>query len=213
MPQYVNTLKKFFSGFDKSLYKKGEIIVRGNDIPKGIFFVNSGQIKQYFLSEQGSESIMRIYKRNEIFPMFWGVSKKNNLYYFEALRDSYLQWCPRKELVKFLKNTPKLTYSLLSNTLTERQLLYTRMTSLISGTAQTQLIAVLVNYVTKNNPDHTSEKIKLHITQNNLAAMTGISRETVSRELKKLKKKKLIAYNRNSLMINNFDGLKNKLLK
>ncbi len=37
-------LEKFFSTFKRQLYKKGEILIRADDTPTGVFYLKSGVV-------------------------------------------------------------------------------------------------------------------------------------------------------------------------
>lgn len=204
----------FFSQFKRQTFNKGEILIRADDEPLGIYFLISGEVKQYSISVSGEESNITIFKPSAYFPMSWAVTKNPNKYYFEAMTEVEALRAPADKVITFLKQNPDVLFDLLKRLYVGLDGLTERMTYLMSGTAYQRVIVELLigmkrlsKKIVKNN--HTYWE--LHISEKDLAALTGLTRETVSRELKVLKEKKILNYERTLLQINNIDLLKNEL--
>src|SRR6185436_4984928 len=107
-------LERFFSQFKHQTYKKGEILLRVNDEPSGIFYLQTGTVKQYAISKKGEELIVNIFKPLAFFPMGLAINKTSNDYYYEALTDIAVYKAPKEKVVTFLKENPDVLYDLLS---------------------------------------------------------------------------------------------------
>src|SRR4030067_2058893 len=100
-------LDNFFARF-KSVhsYKKGELIIRADDPPSGIFYLKSGFVRLYSISKDGQDITFNIFKPGSYFPMFWAIGNSPNSYYFEAMTRIEVMKAPKEELIKFLKSNP-----------------------------------------------------------------------------------------------------------
>lgn len=48
-------LETFFTKFKHQIYRKGEVLIRVDDEPSGIFYLKKGFIKEYAISKKGDE--------------------------------------------------------------------------------------------------------------------------------------------------------------
>ena len=61
---------EFFKKNSKTFrYRKGEFIIRPDFPPSGIFYIEKGFVRVYFLTGDGEEKLYIIYKEDEIFPI------------------------------------------------------------------------------------------------------------------------------------------------
>ncbi len=94
----ITTLKNFETFYDQftpRIYKKGEILIRADDDPQGIFCLNKGYVRQYIISKNGIELTLNILKPISYFPMVWAINETPNIYYYEALTEAEVGRAPR----------------------------------------------------------------------------------------------------------------------
>lgn len=78
----VKKIDAFFTQFKYQKYKKGEILIRADDDPTGIFYLKKGTVKEYAISKKGDEVVVNIFKPASFFPMSWAINNTYNRYYF-----------------------------------------------------------------------------------------------------------------------------------
>jgi CRP/FNR family transcriptional regulator len=205
----------FFAQFRQQTYKKGEILIRADDIPTGIFYLNSGQVKEYAISRKGDEIVINVFKPPAFFPMSWAMNDTPNAYFFEAMTDSRVARAPREEVLAFIKNNPDVLYNLMKRVYKGTDGILTRMTYLMSGNAYTRLIAELLIYGKRfgNLKSLGKGLLEISISEKDLAALSGMTRETVSREIKVLKDNGLVTFEKNNLLIKDVKKLEEELEK
>ena len=209
----VNVLSKvehFFSRFATKNYKKGEILVRADENPTGIFFLKKGIVKQYAISLKGDELVVNLFKPRAFFPMSWAMNDADNSYYFEAMSPVELCKAPREDVLRFVKENPDVLYDLLSRVYLGTDGLQLKMTYLMAGNAGARLLTELIILSNRFGEGKTSN-ILIEISEPELSSMTGLTRETISREFKKLKEKKIITYAKNQLTISSLKLLSEEL--
>ena len=208
--QISKRVETFFSSFKPQKFKKGEILIRADEDPTGIYFLREGLVKEYVISQKGEEVVVNIFKPNSYFPMSWAFSKTPNSYYFEAISDVVTWKAPVEKVLSFLQKEPTIVFDLLKRVYRGTDGLITRMTYLMAGSAYTRLISELLIQV-KRFGENRDDQVQLHISEKDLAAYSGMTRETVSRELKLLKGKKLVTFSKNIMTIPNLHLLESEL--
>lgn len=207
-------LEAFFTKFNNKTYKKGEILIRADEDPNAVFYLKEGLVKQYVISKKGDELVVNIFRPISFFPMSWAINNTHNDYYFEAVTDVEVWKAPKEEVTVFIKKDPEILYDLLSRIFKGTDGLFRRMTFLMTGNAYARLITELIIQAKRFGTHHSVHPfgtIELKISEKDLAAQTGMSRETVSREMKFLKDAGLVVFNKNILQISNLEKLEEEL--
>ncbi len=207
----LNKINVFSSQFKHQTFKKREILLRADDNPQGIFFLTSGTVKQYAISKKGEELVVNLYKPPAFFPMTYLFAQVDNAYYFEATSDVEINKVPLKETEDFLKNNPDVLFDLTQRVFKGIDGLLTRMTYLMHGTSYLKLLTELI-LTAKRFGVSSNGGVILTISEKDLATQTGMSRETVSREIKILKDKGLITLAKNLIFITNMKKLEEELI-
>jgi len=197
-------LDDFFKQFKHQKYKKGEILIRADDNPPGIFYLKSGYVKEYAISKKGDELVVNIFKPISFFPMSWAINSTPNMYFFEAVTDLEVWRVPKDKALEFIKINPDVLYDLLSRVYKGIDGLLIRMTYLMAGNAYARLITELIIFAKRFGTSY-------HISEKDLAASSGMTRETVSREMKMLKNKGLVSFQKGKLLIKDINGLEGEL--
>src|SRR3989344_1413903 len=189
----------FFTKFKYQTYKKGEILVRADDDPPGIFCLKEGIVKEYSISPKGEELVVNMFKPLSFFPMSWAINGTPNTFYFEAVTAVSLFRAPKENVIVFLKRNPDVLFDLLARVYRGTDGILTRLLYLMSGGSKGKLITELLIHTKRFGQTKKSGAVIMEISQKDLASQIGVSRETVNRELKILKEKKLVAFARGTL--------------
>lgn len=204
-------LEAFFTQYKQQKYKKGEILIRANDEPQRVFYLKKGLVRQYSISKDGEEQTLNLYKSISFFPLMWAVNDTPNTYYFEAVTDTEVCRAPRDQVIAFLKSEPDILYDLISRLYKGMHGLLSRIEYLQSGDAYTKVIFALLNASYRFGAQK-EEGMELSITHREISSLTGLTKETISRECTKLEKKDLIKNFNHRVMIRNIKKLESELL-
>ncbi|KKP69104.1 hypothetical protein A2X44_05425 [candidate division CPR3 bacterium GWF2_35_18] len=210
-----NKIENFFLRFTSLKYKKNEIIIRGGDIPQGVFFLKSGYVRVYTLSIEGKELTLNIFKPGSYFPLNWVFSNYPNYYYFEAMTPVTLYRANPENVQVFLKENSDVTYELTQRILSGLQGMMARIEHLMFGNAQTRIVSVLLMVTSRFGirDKNGQVKISIKLTHQEIANMAGISRETATKEISELKKMKLIDQDKRFLVILDHKQLEEELIE
>ena len=203
-------IETFFKKYTYQEYKKGQIITRADEPPDGIFYLQKGKVKRYVVSKLGGEIVVSIFKPISFFPMSWAMTESHNNYYYEAMTAVEVWKAPKSHVIDFIKKEKDVLYDLLTRVFIGTEGILYRMIYLMSGTAYSRLVVeIIIN--ARRFGQSEDKKIVFPITEKDLAAQTGMSRETISREIRNLKKKKLISFEDKTLAVFSMEKLEQEL--
>lgn len=202
----------FYKQFTLRNYKKDEMLIRADDDPQGIFCLTKGYVRQYTISKTGLELTLHILKPISYFPMVWAINGTPNVYYFEALTPVEVGRAPRDQVVTFIKDKPTIIFELMSELVEDYAESLKRIEHLVFSDAYRRVISVFL-YISKHFGEVTNSGVVVHhrFTQQDIATLVGVARETASNELVKLEKKGLITYIDHSILFQNMEKLNAEL--
>lgn len=205
--------EEFYSQFQTRQYKPGEILIRADDDPQGIYCLTKGYVRQYIISNAGMELTLHILQPISYFPMVWAINGTPNVYYYEALTPVEIGRAPSDEVVDFIKDKPVLMFALMSQLLEDYAESLTRIEHLVFSDAYRRVISILL-YIARHFGKKIGEKFVVNhrFTHQDIATLVGIARETASIELGKLVKRKLVKYIDHSMEFPNVSLLEQELL-
>lgn len=209
----VEKLTTFFSLHPLITYKKGDILIQAGEPPEAVFYLKNGTIRQYSISPEGDEMTLNLYKPIAFFPMMWAINDTPNRFYFEALDDVEIYKVPRNDVIAFLKQEPDVLFDLMSRILRGLDGLLSKVEYLMTGNARAKVIFTLLNTAYRfGQKEDLGVQIMLHMTHRELAALSGVTRETFTREIKKLEDKKLIYMQNQVISIPDVNALEEELV-
>lgn len=188
-------LTEFFAKQKQFRYKRREVILRPGDTPSGVFYLRKGFVRLYNISADGEELSLIIFKPEDIFPLMWAINNTPNNHYVEAMTAVELWRCPKDRFVSFLKDNPDAFFNLMQGMLVRFNALLERMEQLVFGNAYQKIASIVYLCCERFGVEEGSNMvIPLSLTHRDIAALIGVTRETVSIEIKKLEKKKILEY-------------------
>lgn len=205
----LEKLNRFFSKFKKISYKKGETILHADEEPRGVFYLTKGYTRIYSLSKNSQELTLIIFKPEDFYPLMWAINNTPNTYYVEAMTPVEFWQAPKEEFIKFIKNNNDVFFELTSRILTRLGGILTRMEYVMFGNAQNKVTSIILICAERfGEKREDGIFIKIPLTHQDLANLIGLTRETVSIEMKKLQRGGLIDYKSKYISIRNAQKLK-----
>lgn len=205
-------LEVFFTQFKQQHYKRGEILIRADDEPQGVFYLKKGIIRQYSISKDGEEQTLNLYKPISFFPLMWVVNSTPNTYYFEAANEVEVYRASKDQVISFIKKEPDILYDLVSRLYRGMHGLLSRIEYLQSGDAYAKVVFALLNSSFRFGEQRKDEEVELSITHRELSSLTGLTKETISRECTKLEGKGFIKNSNHRVLIRDIKKLEGELL-
>ena len=205
-------LTDFFTTQTRLAYKRGEMVLRSEDNPAGLMYLEKGFVRQSFTGDDGAIFLVHIFKPGSLFPMTWMVNDTLNVYNFEALTPVVIWRATKEDAGVFLQQHPEIMLDFASRLLAGVTGFLERMQYVVLKDARDKLL-LLLGYYVKNFSEKTGRGYKLLIplTHKEIAAWIGTTRETASVQVERLKAKGLIVYKGRQMIIPDPVRLKREL--
>lgn len=194
-------IKAFFAKYPAKDFAAGEQIVLGQDANPPVSLVVSGRVSQYDISASGNKIILTLYRPGAFFPLLPVLSGRPNKYFFEALEAATVRQAPGSAILEFLRSEPEVMFDLLRRLYSGLDGVLGRMSLLMDGTASSRILFELSIMAERFGSRQNDGSWLVIITQSQLASQTGLTRETVSRELKKLSESGTVTLGKGTICI------------
>lgn len=209
--EIADKVTHFFGQYERQRYKKGDYLKFLDKQPHGCFCLQSGVVRCFSLSKEGAELTINLFKPVSFFPVGWVMNDANDNYTYEAVTDVEAFIAPKDAFKTFLQKNPDVMFDLLKRIYRGLEGYLLRMESLLSGSPCFRIVVQLVIH-TRRFGVREGAKYQVHLTHTQLAALSGLARETVTREIKKLAEQKLVEYEGKTLIVLNLEQLEEHLL-
>lgn len=183
----------------------GEPILYQGEIPRHAYILTEGIVKVYDIGSAGDEKIINFLSEGDLMPPAWVFKKAPvSLYYYDAFTPVQFYRVPRDTLNDAIRNTQAISNYMFEHYATSFIGSLLEINALEQSKGSDKIIHML-QYLLMRFPG-TQEgdwhKIDLRITHQDLANMTGLTRETTSTELNKLRRKEIVEYSNQHYSLN-----------
>lgn len=209
-------IESFFNKGKLFAYKKRETILRADTPPLGVFYLKKGYVRDYSISKDGEELTLIIFKPGDFFPIQWVFNDKPNAHHLEAMTPVEVWRIPREDFLRFLRANPAVLFESMQKIVARLGGLLDRMEHLVFGNAYQKVASILVvlaerfgrTLPARGKKQQRPVSIPIPLTHRDIALLIGLTRETVSVEMKRLEDKAFIAYKKRFIHIHNIHGLR-----
>jgi CRP-like cAMP-binding protein len=191
-----NKLRAFFSHYPSRMYAKCEVLVQAGDTPAS-YYILEGTISQYDISHTGDKLILNTYKAGAFISLATILNNIPSDLFFEAAEVTNVHVAPSQEVAAFLRENPDVTYDALARLSRGSNGLMLRLARAMEGSAEGRILQELAILRARFGGANG----EIAITDSELAAQTGMARETISRALKKLNAKGLVSASRGTIVL------------
>lgn len=202
---------EFFASSPVRHYKKGHIVVVAGEPAEHVYYLVSGRVKVYDVTYRGDEIVVVSMRGPSLFPLSSVMNKTAPRYMFEADSDIALKQAPIDEMSVFLNDHPEVVSDLFSSLYRQMEGMLKKMVYSITSSAKMRLVYTLVMECHLFGVQQPDGSWRLEETEKDLAAKAGLSRETVSRESRSLKKPHLLEIHHSYISIPDLQQLEHYL--
>jgi CRP-like cAMP-binding protein len=192
----MEEFRTFLSSYSTRTYAAGEIILHQEEVPSHMFVIKSGAVRNYDITPDGTEKPLMFDRQDEMFPIGWlfGLISES-VYFYEAYTATEVYLVPRGDLQAFFLHYPDSQYALFRMMVARMLDMQIRFLALQQNRARDKLLHTLKFLIARwgRVPSNEQTEIDLPLTQQELANFTGLTRETVTIELKRLQAEGIIS--------------------
>jgi CRP/FNR family transcriptional regulator len=193
-----------------SILPSGAILFVEGQTPRGIYILCSGKVKLYTTSKEGKVLILKQAEAGEVLGLSAAVSGMNYEMTAETATPCQLNYVSRTDLMSLLQCESEVGVHAAQWLSRDFQAAYRDIRDLVlSRSSAGKLARLLLSCAPGQNHQQQSPEFRLRspMTHEEMAQRIGSSRETVTRLLSELKKKRLIRLEGATLVIRDRPGL------
>jgi CRP/FNR family cyclic AMP-dependent transcriptional regulator len=187
----------FFGRYPLKHYDKGQMIMFAGQEPATAFVVETGVVKAYKITPDGDEKPIAFLVPHDMWPMGWifNNNPKSN-HFFAAFTDCSVYCVPKEDLTARLKEDPELLYYTFER-LSRRLMSDLMRIHALEQSRAFEKVGHMFQYLCVQYGRELGDgrvTISLPLTQQDLANLIGLTRETIGIELKKLEQQDILAH-------------------
>lgn len=210
--QQRDKLKALFHAHTRIQYKKGEVIIRPEDDPNGIYLIEWGFVKAYSITKYGEENLLLVRGSGSVFPLIWAFTGEHRSISYEAMEETSLWRVGKAEYLEFLEKNHDVYPIILDMAIEAYRLHSERVMTLSYRTARERIVSFILVTASRFGIEKDGViEIIAPFRQTDIAGSVNATRETTSRELNTLRKKGLLTNANGHIGLVDVEGLK-KLL-
>ncbi len=205
----ISDLEKIAKLCVSKIYRKDQIILVEEDVGSSMFLIRHGRVKVSRVSDDGREVILSILEDGDFFGELSLLDGKARSASVTAIENSEVLLLRRGDLLRLLEEYPQIAIGLLKELAARIRRSDTQIKSLSLQDAMGRVASSLIMFAEDHGRRNKQEMIIPRIPlQQDLANMSGTSRETISRVFKYLEDEKLIVRNGRRLSIPDYPKFK-----
>ena len=187
--------------FFRKIAAKGELIRDNAESEVALYFVASGRVKIFKTSMEGKEQILRILGPGGSFNNVIISYDQPKPASAQAMEPVVLYGITRQDLETIILNYPKVALHIIRNMTNWTQHLISLIEDLSFKQVVGRLARIIIEYL-RDNTGHV-----FYLTQQEMASMTGCTREVAGRSLKMLEEQGVIKLDHHRIIIQDIEGL------
>ena len=181
---FYQLVKPYIQAKSEQIFKRNQIIYHEGDRPENLYFIVSGLVGLFHISEDGKETFFRVFGRDDIFGYRSYFAEEPYHASSVALTPVTVAAIASAECNRICSDHPELIKNVTSMMARDLGKAELRMAGLLDKTAHKRISESLV-YLKLKHPDYVW-------TRKEIGEYSGSSYETVTRVMTILEKKKLI---------------------
>lgn len=176
--------------FINRVVKSGTTLLYQSEIPRHAIVVRKGFIRAYTITSSADERIIALYSKNDILPLSWVYGETNTtLFYYEAVSDVEISLVSKDKFLQTVQSSPDFTQQLLRYSVNEQTAQQVRITALEQANVSEKVAFTFYYLLMRHGKEQKPGlyTIDLKLKQATIAELVGVTRESTTVTISKLK--------------------------
>ena len=188
-----NELEEIVEEIEHKTFDKGTMIFSEGSEANTLFFINEGKIKLYKYNKEGKEQILHILTNGDFFGELDLIKSSTYKFNAKAMDNAKICTLKKSEVKNIIMKKPEIAIKLLESVGERLAAIENLAQNLSTNDVDARIAYLLINLMDKYSEEEDGKKlIKLPLSREDMANYIGVTRETISRKLKKLEEEELI---------------------
>ena len=194
-------VRRFQSSKKTRSYRKGAMLFEQGQKPDGVYIVVDGRVKLSVNSPYGKTMVLGFFGPGTILELAAVILGRPHISTAETTQPTTAVFVPREQLIAEIKGQPLAAWHVTQLVCEHCYFLLTKMATVeLSESAEQRMARCLLGLI-NNNASYRHAHVELNLSQETIAQMVGLSRETVSRLLSRLRRKGVLDWTRSDFFI------------
>lgn len=205
MPAMPDELIKLYKQYSPQVRQAGEPLLYQGEVPRHSYLITNGIVKVYDIGASGDEKIINFMSAGDLVPPAWTFKKAPvSLYYYDAFTTCTFYRLPRQEIEDAIATVPAITHYFYEHYASSFIGALLEIHALGQSKGSDKIVHILQYLLMRFPGDENGDwqEINLRVTHQDIGNMTGLTRETTSTELSKLKKEGIVSYKNQHYALN-----------
>ncbi len=205
---YTASMKRLFEDSRAKTYSKNQLIHYQGDRMTQVYLVKSGYIKAYTILESGDTRTILLLAKDDIFPLAFSAtldwSDYQIRYFYQSLTEAELQAMPSDELMKRIGDDHDISNAYMSYLAASNEIIMEQLEVMKNKKAIDKVLLTLPYLISKSGKKIKPDvyELQLKLSHQEVADLTGVTRETTTTLIKQLEKKKILSQHHGTWRIN-----------
>lgn len=204
---------RFFAGFERDALEKiaavcrqrhlaaRDILFLKGDPGDGLYAIRRGLIRIGTVDDLGQQMTMNVLGGGDVFGEITLLDGQSRTADAVAMEDTDMFFLPRQDFLSLLNREPPMALQLID-------LLCARLRDVIGRLEETTFLPSVIRLARRILVLAADYGTDVHASQEELASLTGVTRETVNRHLQSWKRTGIISLGRGRVLIRDIDELR-----
>lgn len=188
-----NEIEEIVKKVDHKEYKKNDVVFSEGNNASSLLFVNKGSIKLYKYNKDGKEQILHILSDGDFFGELDLVKTSQYKFNAKCIKDTKICALTNEEMREIIYKDPEIAIKMLKSLGEKLSEVESLAQNLSTNDVDTRIAYLLIELMDKYlKVSEDTKYLDLPISREDMASFIGVTRETISRKLKKLENEKII---------------------
>ncbi|MDU1004947.1 MAG: Crp/Fnr family transcriptional regulator [Clostridium butyricum] len=204
-------LQKIVKTINHREYAKGDVVFTEGYVANTLFFINEGKIKLYKYTKDGKEQILHVLSEGDFFGELELIKPSKYGFNSKAIVDSKICTLTKDEMKEIMMKNPEIGIKVLEAVGERLSKVESLVQNLATNDVDSRMAYLLTDLMEKYGENiEKNISIELPLSREEMANFIGVTRETISRKLKKFEDEKLIKIvGTKIIIVLDEEGLKN----
>lgn len=204
-------LLKIVNTINHKEYAKGDVVFTEGNVANTLFFINEGKIKLYKYTKDGKEQILHVLSEGDFFGELELIKPSKYGFNSKAIVDSKICTLTKDEMKEIMMKNPEIGIKVLEAVGERLSKVESLVQNLATNDVDSRMAYLLTDLMEKYGENiEKNISIELPLSREEMANFIGVTRETISRKLKKFEDEKLIKIvGTKIIIVLDEEGLKN----
>lgn len=196
---YIGNITRLFENSRSRTYPKNQLIHYQGDKLSQVYLVKSGYIKAYTILESGDTRTILLLSQDDIFPLAFSMttdwSTYQIRYFYQTLTTVELQIIPSEVMMDRVANDKELSNAYMTYLAASNDVIMRQLEVMKNKKAIDKVLLTLPYLISKSGKEVKPGvfELKLKLSHQEVADLTGVTRETTTTLIKQLERKKILS--------------------